>query len=122
MSDRSKSRLLKMVKPAKKVERDSTVRGSLSKSLSNWYQPERLKWFILLVLSLIISVLIFPNILGKTKTYHLGDVADLDIKATRDFLIENKELTEKDMEEAVKGVLSVYDFDSSASQGAAARF
>ena len=104
-----------MVKPPKKVERDSTVRGSLSKSLSNWCQAERLKWFILLVLSLIISLLIFPNILGKTKTYHLGDVADLDIKATRDFLIENKELTEKDMEKAVKEVLSVYDFDSSVS-------
>lgn len=116
MSDRSKSRLLKMVKPAKKVERDSTVRGSLSNSLNKWNQTEKLKWIILLFLSLIIAVLIFPNILGKAKTYQLGDVADIDIKASRDFLIENKELTERDMKKAVKGVLSVYDFDSSGSQ------
>jgi putative nucleotidyltransferase with HDIG domain len=115
MPNKSKLRLLKRVKSTKRTEKDSTVRGSLSNSLNKWYQTERLKWFILLVLSLIISVLIFPNILTKTKTYNLGDVADHDIKASRDFLFENKELTEKNMEEAVKEVLSVYDFDNIAS-------
>jgi hypothetical protein len=102
MSDKSKLHLLKRAKSTKRVERESAVRGSLSNLLKKWYQIERLKWFILLVLSLITSILIFPNILSKTKTYHLGDVADLDIKASRDFLIEDKELTEKNMEKAVK--------------------
>ena len=115
MSDKSKLRLLKRAKSKKRIEKESAVRGSLSNLLNKWYQIERLKWFILLVLSLITSILIFPNILSKTKTYHLGDVADLDIKASRDFLIENKELTEKNMEKAVKEVLSVYDFDNPAS-------
>jgi len=115
MSDKSKLRLLERVKSTKRIEKDSAVRGSLSNSLNKWYQTESLKWFILLVMSLVISVLIFPNILGKTKTYNLGDVADHDIKASRDFLFENQELTEKNMETAVKEVLSVYDFDNPAS-------
>jgi putative nucleotidyltransferase with HDIG domain len=115
MSDKSKLRPLKRAKSSKRIEKEFAVRGSLSNLLNKWYQIERLKWFILLVLSLITSILIFPNILSKTKTYHLGDVADLDVKASRDFLIEDKELTEKNMEKAVKEVLSVYDFDNSAS-------
>lgn len=115
MSDNAKLRLLKIGKSAKRTERESTVRGSQSNSLKKWYQAERLKWLILLFLSLIMSVLIFPNILHKTKTYSLGDVADRDIKASRNFLFENKELTEKNMEKALKEVLSVYDFDRSAS-------
>ncbi len=115
MSDKSKLRLLERVKSTKRIEKDSAVRGSLSNSLDKWYQTERLKWFILLVMSLVISVLIFPNILSKPKTYNLGDVADHDIKASRDFLFENQELTEKNMETTVKEVLSVYDFDNYTS-------
>ncbi len=72
---------------------------------------EAKKWYILFGLSVIISVLLFPNILAPPKLYKLGDVADRDIKASHEFLIENRELTEKDRQEAVKAVLSVYDFD-----------
>ena len=86
MSDNVKLRLLKMGKPNKKNERESTGRSSQSNSLEIWHQAEKLKWLILIVLSLIMSVLIFPNILHKTKTYSPGDVADREIKASRDFL------------------------------------
>ncbi|HUU80970.1 MAG TPA: hypothetical protein VMW90_05935, partial [Acidobacteriota bacterium] len=80
------------------------------------FGPEVKMWSILLGLSVIISLLLFPNILILTqpKTYKLGDVADRDIKASHEFLVENKELTEKSRQEALKGVLSVYDFDASA--------
>jgi len=77
-------------------------------------QADRLRWIILLFLSLIISILRCPNILTKPNVYRLGDVAQRDIKASRDFLIENKELTEKDRDKAAREVLAVYDFDSSA--------
>ena len=115
MSNKSKLRLLKLGKPTIRIEREPAVRTKKSGPSGKWIGADRLQWLILLVLSLIVSVLIFPNTLSRTKTYHLGDVADRDIKASRDFLIENKDLTEKDMEEAVKKVLSVYDFDSTAS-------
>ena len=115
MPNKAKLRLLKIGKPSKRPERETAVRGKKSSRLGKWLLADRLRWLILLVLSLIISVLLFPNTLSRTKTYHLGDVADRDIKAARDLLIENKDLTEKNMEKAVKEVLAVYDFDSTAS-------
>ncbi|MBW1804614.1 MAG: hypothetical protein JRJ85_28285, partial [Deltaproteobacteria bacterium] len=74
-----------------------------------------MRWIILIALSLIISFFLFPSILTKPKVYKLGDVSEADIKASHDFLIEDKAQTENNREKAVKGVLSVYDFDRSAS-------
>ena len=73
--------------------------------------PEVRKWFILIGLSIVVSLLLFPDILVRPRTYVLGDVADRDIKATRDFLVENEALTQEKSEQAVRNVLSVYDFD-----------
>ena len=53
--------------------------------------------------------------MSRPKIYKIGDVAEADIKASRDILIENKALTEKDREKAVQEVPYVYDFDPSAS-------
>ncbi|MGD9320418.1 MAG: hypothetical protein PVH99_10655, partial [Desulfobacteraceae bacterium] len=109
------------IKPASKgrssarTERDTAGKGKRAIPLGDVFRPDRLKWLILVALSLIIAVSLFPNILTKPKTYRLGDVAEKDIKASHDFLIENKDLTEKNRERTAKEVLSVYDFDSSAS-------
>ena len=80
-----------------------------------WFRPEAKRWYILLSLSMIISILLFPSILTPPKAYELGDVADRDIKASREFLVENSALTEQDRQEAVRTVLSVYDFDPTAT-------
>jgi putative nucleotidyltransferase with HDIG domain len=96
-------------------ERESAAKAKRLSALSNLFNPDRLRWLILVALSLIIAFCLFPNILTNPKTYRLGDVAEKDIKASHDFLIENKALTEKNREKAAKEALSVYDFDSSAS-------
>jgi putative nucleotidyltransferase with HDIG domain len=72
-------------------------------------------WVILTVLSLIISIFLFPDVLSRPKVYKLGDVAEGDIKASADILVENADLTVKDREDAIKAVPNVYDFDPSAS-------
>ena len=84
-----------------------------------WFRSEAKRWYILLGLSVIISILLFPSILTPPKAYRLGDVADRDIKASRDFLVEDGELTEKNRQEAVRGILSVYDFDPTGTDIAA---
>ena len=66
---------------------------------------------ILTLLSLIISLMLFPSIFSKPKSFKLNEVAETDIKASHDILIENKELTEQKREQAVKEVLYVYDVD-----------
>ncbi|HJX34205.1 MAG TPA: HDIG domain-containing protein, partial [Desulfatiglandales bacterium] len=72
-------------------------------------------WIILTVLSLVISIFLFPEILIRPKVYKIGDVAEGDIKASSDILVENTALTMKDREDAIKAVPNIYDFDPSAS-------
>jgi putative nucleotidyltransferase with HDIG domain len=80
-----------------------------------WVGEEAKRWYILVGVSLIISILLFPKVLAPPKDYKLGDVADRDIKASHDFLLENEDLTEQRRQEAVKGVPSVYDFDPTST-------
>ena len=108
MSDKTKIRPLKRSKLPKRRERE---KGKRTVKNVQWFGTEVQKWAILIGLSAIISILLFPNVLTRPKIYKLGDVADRDIKASQELLIENNELTEKNRQEAVKEVLSVYDFD-----------
>lgn len=80
-----------------------------------WLNVERLKWFLLVFLSLFFSVLLFPNILSQGPDYRIGDVAETGVKASHDFLIEDRDQTDRNREEAAKKALAVYDFDRSAS-------
>ena len=115
MSDKTKMNAQRWGKSPKRVEREPNIKGKHAQRSGSLTRNEGLKWVVLIALSLVISLLLFPNILSKPKVYKLGDVAGNDIKASSDFLIENKELTENNREDAVKGVFSVYDFDTSSS-------
>ena len=115
MPEKPKINPFAKVRSPVKAEVDSLFTGKKSVFLGDFFRPERLKWPILVILSLAISVTLFPHILSDSETYKLGEVAQQDIKASRDFLIENNELTEENREKAVKEALSVYDFDSAAS-------
>ncbi|MCD6295853.1 MAG: HDIG domain-containing protein, partial [Deltaproteobacteria bacterium] len=113
--DKTKIRPIKKCKPVKRGERDSLTKGKIRAENGHWFSEEAKKWYILVCLSIIVSILLFPNILTRPKTYKLGDVADRDIKASQEFLVENQNLTEQNRQEAVKAVLSVYDFDPTAT-------
>lgn len=66
---------------------------------------------LLLGTSFLIAMLLFPHLLIPTQQYQVGDVVQKDIKAPRDFLVEDKEATRKKRLEAAESVLTVYDFD-----------
>ncbi|HDR16863.1 MAG TPA: HDIG domain-containing protein [Desulfobacteraceae bacterium] len=76
-----------------------------------WWSVEAQRWYIILGFSVIVSVLLYPDLTPAPQAYRPGDVADRDIKAVQDFLVENEELTEKSRQDAVKSLLPVYDFD-----------
>jgi cyclic-di-AMP phosphodiesterase PgpH len=95
------------------MEERTMVRNSSLKMTPD--RLEGLRLVILIVLSLIISIFLFPDILNRPKAYNLGDVSNEDIKASSDLLIENNELTEKNKAEAADAVPAVYDFDPGAS-------
>ena len=108
------SKIISLIKPRspKRAEREP-LPGTKKNTgrFDRWFRPEVQKWYILIGLSVIISVLLFPNLLTRPKMYMHGDVAERDIKATHEFLVEDEGLTEKNREAAVKAVLSVYDVD-----------
>ena len=72
-------------------------------------------WAIPAALSLIVAFLLYPQALLQTRSYQPGDIADRDVKASRDFLVENSSLTEQTRQDAVRRVLSVYDFEQTAA-------
>ena len=115
-SSKTKIRSFKRGKSIKRLERDTLHQGKKTNVREGYsVGPEVKTWCILLGLSVIISLLLFPNILTRPKIYKLGDVADRDIKASQEFLVENHDLTEQNRQEAVKAVISVYDFDPTAT-------
>jgi membrane-associated HD superfamily phosphohydrolase len=109
---KTRLRLLGRGKPSRKGEREPIL--LTGRSLWNILGTERLRWILLFGLSLVLSVLLFPSVLLKPVHFKLGDVVERDIKASRDFLVENREFTERDREKATREVLAVYDFDPSA--------
>jgi len=81
---------------------------------AKWVQTRWVKVLTLLIVSFLSALLLFPNVLYKPKIYKLGDIPLVSIKASRDFLVENKGLTDKNRDKAAQEVLAVYDFDRSA--------
>jgi len=111
-----KLKTLHQKKNAGRREKEPSARSKSGRSdRTPRFRDDAKKWCIFIGLSLIFSILLFPSILTPTKTYHLGDVADRDMKASREFLVENNELTKKNRLEAVRAVLPVYDFDPTAT-------
>ena len=69
-------------------------------------------WGLLLAITLIFTMVLYPEERSVNITYSLGDVADRDIKAPRDFFIEDREATELNRRETGESVLFVYDLDT----------
>lgn len=113
MSDKGIISLIKRKNSVKSSDLSKKPSSPGKRPITEWLTPERLAWIMLPFLSVIISLFIFPNAFIRAKKYNLGDIADKDIKATHEFLVEDRELTKKKQEEAVKSVLSVFDYDPS---------
>lgn len=69
------------------------------------------KLLLLAAFSILISALVSPSFIIETLPYGLGDISDRNIKAKRDFLIEDEEATAKKREEAVRQSAIYFDLD-----------
>lgn len=89
-------------------------------TLTSWLKSVNHKtqlWIYLLILSCSATFLLFPNLLLSLKEgYHIGEIALKDIKASQEFLVEDKELTKQRKDEAEKSSLFVYDSDNSKAE------
>jgi len=114
MPDKLKVRSISGLKPQKKPELETGLRATMRGLLEQLTRPARLRWITLVFMSLVVALLLFSNVLRSPVSYKVGDVASRGIKASEDFLVENKEMTEKDREKASREVQAVYDFDESS--------
>ena len=73
---------------------------------------EYFKWLLLAIVTLTVTVIIYPSLIVKQQTYQLGDVVEHDIKAPKGFLFEDKTATATNQRDAIERVLTVYDHDT----------
>ena len=74
-------------------------------------------WFVLVSLSLVVTLVLSSTFITTGPAYSVGDVADQNVKAKRDFLIEDEQPTQKKREEAAQESPLVYDFDGTVAAG-----
>lgn len=70
---------------------------------------------ILIVFSLIVSFFLTPSFTSDTPSFQLGDIADRNVKADRDLLIEDEGATARKREEAVRGAPVIYELDENVA-------
>jgi putative nucleotidyltransferase with HDIG domain len=72
---------------------------------------QRIRWLIMLMVILVFTAILYPGLVVTDFAYRIGDVAERDIKASRDFLIEDRQATENNQRQAAEQTLTVYDHD-----------
>ncbi len=88
-----------------------TLKETLNKSWKYFLSLLQEKFFLLFLLCLFIILINAPSLFIPSKTYRLGEVADFDIKASQDILMEDKIATDLRRQEIRESLLSVYDFN-----------
>ncbi|MBN1473491.1 MAG: hypothetical protein JW914_02645, partial [Syntrophaceae bacterium] len=73
------------------------------------------KWTIVTVLCLTLAFILAPELRLFAPKFEQGMIAERDIKADREFRVEDQKVTEEKKKEAADSVLPVFDYDSKAS-------
>jgi cyclic-di-AMP phosphodiesterase PgpH len=82
------------------------------KSLADYFALGRsIRWVLLVAVTLTFVLILHPGLFATKRNYRAGDVVERDIKAPRNFFIENKAATETLRKRTVGKVLTVYDHD-----------
>lgn len=79
------------------------------KDIFVWHRT--IRWAILLITMGLFILILYPSLFSKQPSYHLGDIAGRNIKAPRDFFVEDEAATEARRIQAAEDVLTVYDHD-----------
>jgi putative nucleotidyltransferase with HDIG domain len=71
----------------------------------------QIRWAILVLATMLFIIILYPSLVITKHPYNLGDVVERDIKAPKDFFIEDQAVTDKNRQQAIAEVLTVYDHD-----------
>ena len=82
---------------------------------SRFDKSRRFRWGLLISITAIFIIILYPKLLIPKHYYQIGDIAERDIKAPEEFFIEDHDATDASRQRAVESVLTVYDYDSNLS-------
>lgn len=83
-----------------------------NKKIRGFAPSNYIRWGIVFGITIVFLIILYPGLVIKKHTYRLGDVAETNIKAPKDFFIEDKEETRSKRRQAIDAVLTVYDHDT----------
>ncbi len=98
-------------KPEKpSFSRPKVIKEKQKESILDFFgNSHGVRWVILALVMAVFTIILYPNLLMTRPVYQVGDIADADIKAPRDFFVEDKAATEAIRRRATEQVLTVYD-------------
>lgn len=82
-----------------------------TKKAQHQRREQLLRWLLSVIIVTTFIVLLYPSLVVQRHTYQLGDIVERDIKAPRDFFIEDKGASTAIRQQAVEQVLTIYDYD-----------
>ena len=80
------------------------------------------RFFLLLLTILLLTLIILPSHHFMAVSYKAGEIATSDIRATQDYLLEDRPLTEKKRSEAELAAPYLYTFNANAALEVTSRF
>jgi putative nucleotidyltransferase with HDIG domain len=112
--------------PSESGDKDKNNRGylavplmrlldSLTAKFSSGKNEKRNRIILVLLTALILTCLIIPNLQFIPVGYKAGDIATSDIRATQDYLLEDRPLTEKKRAEAEAAAPFVYVYNANSA-------
>jgi membrane-associated HD superfamily phosphohydrolase len=75
------------------------------------------RWAIGIILCLLLALILTPEINFSSPKLKQGMIAAYDIKADRDFLVEDQLSTKQKKNDATENIKPVYDYDNNVSIG-----
>jgi len=95
---------------------------SLEEKFSGARNEKRRRFILLLLTILLLTLIILPSQHFMSVSYKAGEIATSDIRATQDYLLEDRPLTEKKRSEAEAAAPFVYTYNTSTALEVTARF
>ncbi|NVN98223.1 MAG: HDIG domain-containing protein [Geobacteraceae bacterium] len=97
------------------------LQDALSRRFSSEKAAKRDRFILLFLTTLILALLISPDNHAPSSLYKAGHIASSDVRASGDFLVEDRKLTMEKQSEAVTRVPNVYFYDDRAAENAVER-
>jgi len=94
--------------PMKKNKTDNNIKRAKEFLSTSPY----VLWMLLSIITILFTVTHYPEQSKTSYSYRIGDVAKRDIKAPKNFFVEDKEATDIKKNEVKESVKIIYDFDA----------